>query len=132
MMKKTHIVVGVAATLPFININNILFLPIAILGSFIPDWDYKLGLKHRGITHTMLALLVTSLVLSLCSIKLGLLWSLNYGTHLLLDSLTVTGIPILYPIRNKYYGFKLFKTRGAEDGLIFLICFYIVMFLFWE
>ena len=126
MMKKTHIAVGIAATINFINISNVLFLPIAVVGSLIPDWDYKLGLKHRGITHTLLALLITTGLFSLYSWKLGLLWGLNYFTHLLLDSLTVTGIPLLYPLKKKYYGFKLFKTRGAEDVLIFLICFYII------
>lgn len=60
MMKKTHIAVGVSTTISFINKVNFIFLPIAVIGSFIPSWDYKLGLKHRGITHTFLALLITT------------------------------------------------------------------------
>lgn len=130
MMKRTHMFAGAAATLPFINATNVLFLPIAIIGSFVADWDYKIGLKHRGITHTALALLITSSLFSIYSLQLGLLWALNYSMHLLLDSLTVTGVPLLYPIKNKTYGFKLIKTRSSEDMFICLICIYLISYLF--
>lgn len=129
-MKITHVFAGAVATLPFINTTNILFFPIVLAGSSVADWDYKVGLKHRGVTHTMLALLATSLALSLYNVKLGLLWGLNYGTHLLLDSLTVTGIPLLYPFKNKKYDFKIFKTRSSEDMFICLICIYLISYLF--
>ncbi|WML34970.1 metal-dependent hydrolase [Clostridium sp. OS1-26] len=130
MMKRTHIFAGATATLPFINATNILFFPIVLAESFVAGWDYKIGLKHRGITHTALALLITSSLFSIYSLQLGLLWGLNYGTHLLLDSLTVTGVPLLYPIKSKYYSFKLFKTRSSEDMFICLICIYLISYLF--
>jgi inner membrane protein len=130
MMKRTHMFAGAAATLNFINTSNFLFFPLAVLGSLVPDWDYRIGLKHRGITHTALALLVTTGLFSLYSWRLGLLWGLNYASHLLLDSLTVTGIPVLYPFKNKYYGFKLFKTRSSEDMVICLLCFYMAVSIF--
>ncbi|WML35644.1 metal-dependent hydrolase [Clostridium sp. OS1-26] len=130
MMKRTHMFAGAATTLPFINATNVMLLPIAIIGSFVADWDYRIGLKHRGITHTILALLITTGALSLYRLQLGLLWGLNYSTHLLLDSLTITGVPLLYPIKNKYYGFKLIKTRSSEDMFICLICIYLISYLY--
>lgn len=130
MMKRTHMFAGAAATVPFISTNNILFFSIFIVGSFIPDWDYKIGLKHRRITHTALALLVTTTLFSIYNLQLGLLWGFNYGMHLLLDSLTVTRIPVLYPIKDKNYSFKLFKTRSSEDMFICLIRIYLISYLF--
>lgn len=130
MMKRTYMFAGAAATLPFINATNVILLPIVIIGSFVADWDYRIGLKHRRITHTILALLITTGALSLYSLQLGLLWGLNYSTHLLLDSLTITGVPLLYPIRNKCYGFKLIKTRSSEDMFICLICIYLISYLY--
>lgn len=130
MMKRTHMFAGAAVTLPFINTSNILFFPIVVIGSFAADWDYKIGLKHRGITHTFIALLVTTSLFSIYNLRLGLLWALNYGMHLLLDSATVTGVPLLYPFKKKYYGFKLFKTRSSEDMFICLICIYLMSYLF--
>lgn len=65
MMKRTHMFAGDAAVINFISINNILFFPIAVLGAIIPDWDYKIGLKHRGITHTAVALIITTSLFSM-------------------------------------------------------------------
>ena len=53
MMKRTHMFAGAASVINFISINNILFFPVAVLGAIIPDWDYKIGLKHRGIKHIL-------------------------------------------------------------------------------
>lgn len=75
--KKTHVVAGIAATISFINPTNLILFLIAVIGSFAADWDYKIGLKHRGITHTLVALLVTAGALSLYNLQLGLLWGLN-------------------------------------------------------
>lgn len=130
MTKKTHIAVGIAATINFIHISNILFLIIAVIGSFIPDVDYKLGLKHRGITHTLLALAITTGLFSLYSWKLGLLWGLNYSTHLLLDSLTITGIPLLFPLSKKCYGFKLICTGKSEDLFICLLALFFISYMY--
>ena len=121
MMKKTHLAVGIAATLPFITRSNILLIPIALAGSVAADCDYKIGMKHRKITHTLLALSISSATLSIFKLNLGILWGLNYSTHLLLDSVTSKGIPLLYPVSKKNYGVKLFKTRRAEYELIALI-----------
>jgi inner membrane protein len=124
-MKKTHLFTGIALTIPFISLSNIILLP-AVIGSVAPDWDYRIGIKHRTITHSLIALIISSAFLGTFNIKLGLLWALNYTVHLLLDSLTKMGVPLLYPWRKKYYGKKLFRTHGAEDGLLALISIYII------
>lgn len=116
MTKKIHIAVGVAATLPIITVNTpILF--IGVLGAIVPDWDILiLGMKyHRTITHSFVSLLISTLIVSLFNVKLGLIWGISYLTHLLLDSFTKMGVPVFYPFNKKYYGFKLIRTGGSED-----------------
>lgn len=130
MMKRTHLLAGMAVTLPFISWDNVILLPVAVLGSVAADWDYFLGIEHRTSTHSLLAVAVSSFALGLLNIQLGALWAINYIIHLILDSLTMKGVPLYYPWDKKCYGIKLFKTRGAEDGLILLIALYVVLTFF--
>lgn len=126
MIKRTHVALGVVSILPLISHVNLLYIPVGLIGAVFPDYDYKVGLKHRGITHTLLCLLITTGAMFIISPQLSLIWGICYLTHLAGDSITKTGIPAFYPVSKKYYGLKLIKTRGAEDLLILLICLYII------
>jgi inner membrane protein len=126
MIKKTHIALGIVSILPLIGHVNLLYIPFGLIGAVFPDYDYKVGLKHRGITHTLLALIVSSAAMLIVSPQLALIWGISYSTHLAGDSITKMGIPALYPLNKKYYGLKLIKTKGAEDLLILLLCIYII------
>ncbi|NFV48380.1 metal-dependent hydrolase [Clostridium botulinum] len=115
MTKKTHLCVGIALTLPIIYT---FFNPISllgILGSIAPDWDLKLGIKHRTITHSLLALIISTSIIYIFSSSIAIVFALNYLLHLILDSLTKMGVPFLYPFKNRYYGLKLIRTGGTED-----------------
>ena len=77
--------------------------PISILGSTAPDWTEDLfGVKeHRGRTHYITlwssAFLISLVVYLYTHWELPyLLLSFNFGalTHLFLDSLTVSGVPL--------------------------------------
>lgn len=121
--------VGFATTLPIIvSTTPIGFL--GVLGAIAPDWDIILGIKHRTITHSFLALCVSTLIVILCNFNVGLVWGISYLTHLILDSFTKMGVPLFYPVKKKYYGFKLIKTGGAEDLFLCLVVFYILILLF--
>lgn len=126
MIKKTHIALGIVSILPLVGHVNLLYIPFGLIGAVFPDYDYMVGLKHRGITHTLLLLMITTAVMLIFSPQLALIWGISYLTHLVGDSITKTGIPALYPLSKKYYGLKLIKTKGAEDLLILLICIYII------
>ena len=128
MMKRTHIAIGVAATLPII-INNPISA-IGMLGSIIPDWDYILGIKHRTYTHSLLILAISSITILVFNKWIALVWFINYGLHLVADSFTKMGIPYLYPWNKKYYGYKLIKTRGAEDYFIQALAIAFIMFVY--
>ncbi|WP_238882688.1 metal-dependent hydrolase [Clostridium sp. YIM B02551] len=127
MLKKTHLAMGIATTITFITKDNMLIAPLALVGSIAPDWDIYLGMKHRTLTHSLIALVGSSYLLYTFNKQLGLLWGVNYLSHIVLDSLTKRGVPLLYPFRKNYQGLKLFKTGGAEDLFISLILIYIII-----
>lgn len=130
MIKKTHLAVGLAITLPIIYTSKDYISFIGILGAVAPDWDLKLGIKHRTITHSILMLCITSLPFFVYSFNIGIIWALNYFAHLALDSLTKMGVPLLYPFNSNYYGLKKLKTGKEYDLLICLMSIYIICYLF--
>ena len=116
---------------------------IAIL-SWIPDIDLKLNIKHRGVTHTIyfaVAMgIIGYLIVDKVNIKL-----FYYGlhpiydgflipfmaciTHIIADSMTVSGVKIFAPIKDKTYGLRMFRSDNPIANLTFtglgLILFYI-------
>jgi len=128
MMKRTHIAIGVAATLPII-INNPISI-IGVLGSMAPDWDYLLGIKHRTYTHSLLVLTISSILILIFNKWIALVWFINFALHIVADSFTKMGTPFLYPWNKKYYGYKFIKTRGAEDYFIQALVIAFIMFVY--
>lgn len=127
MMKKTHISLGLAFTLPLITSGTVAACGIiGLLGSIAPDWDLKLHIRHRTLTHCILLLATTTMLISKFNIDISAVWFVNYLLHLLSDSLTLKGVPFLYPFKRKYYGLKLFRTGGVLDFITFLIGLYLI------
>ncbi len=118
-MKRTHMAIGLAATIPIILKEPV--SAIGVLGSVVPDWDFYLGLKHRTITHSILFLTISTAAISIFNSPVALVWFINYSLHLLADSFTKMGTPFLYPWDKRYYGLKKIKTRGGEDYFIQLM-----------
>ena len=127
MMKKTHLSIGVAATILLTN-NGLLgiFSFLGLFGSIAPDWDFKLHIKHRTATHCLLALFLSSFLIYEVDHNFGIVWFSNYLLHLSFDSLTIRGVPWFYPFTKKRYGLKLFKTGGIFDFLFFLSAILII------
>lgn len=128
MTKKTHIAVGIALTLPLLSVLP-KYVFIGLIGSVTPDFDlYTLGLiKHRTLTHSLLALMTVTIIAMVFNFNIGMIFGYNYAIHLLLDSCTKTGVPLLYPFRKKYYGLKLIKTGEGADLFICLIAAYLIL-----
>lgn len=116
------------------------------IGGVLPDIDHptsKVGKRvkpisvminklfgHRGFTHTILALLLFTYGLFLIStmlpviikgyylaITIGL--SVGYLSHILIDLLTISGLPLLYPISNKTFRLAKLHT-GRDDPFVIL------------
>lgn len=71
------------------------------IGGFVPLW---LITKHRGFTHSYVALALFSLgtYLLLDSLELTLSFMVGYWSHLVLDWTTPMGIPWKWPKKKRY------------------------------
>ena len=121
MTKSTHLIGGLALGLALPSGDLRLALGLAVVagfGALVPDFDLRVGLPHRGVTHSLLALgLVALLAFHGLPLLVALALVGGYGSHLVLDSLTVSGVPLLWPLR---FRFKLarFVTGHLGDRLL--------------
>lgn len=129
---------------PTTLISSLLLISGASLGSIMPDIDKsttKIGKKfllkpislyiqkkygHRTITHSLIVSLIglSLLVYSSCMFRgiayylysnLVIGFSIGYMSHLLLDLLTVQGVPLFYPFDKTKYRICKFKTSKHEE-----------------
>ncbi|MFJ8531234.1 metal-dependent hydrolase [Bacillus sp. NPDC094106] len=120
----------------------------SFIGSLLPDIDHpnsKVGKKlkllswginkvfgHRGLTHTLLFTMLLSILLFFCTTffngYLQVMYSqfvigvtVGYLSHLLLDSMTKSGVPLLYPFTKKHFRIAKFKTN-RDEFIVSSIC----------
>ncbi len=117
-----------------------MLVPVAILGSTAPDWfetianrGFNLGWEHRKQTHYFVFWAFACLVFWFVADINGILGAFAWGglTHILADSLTVSGVP-LHPNADRrfhLFGGRL-RTGGREEYIlsisILLICALII------
>lgn len=128
MMKKTHVAISLAITIPIVKYLNIPYVNlIAVLGATAPDWDIIIpGIKHRTITHSLLISIISTALISSFNFSIGFIWFISYLSHLLSDSFTRMGVPLLYPFKKENYGFKLIRTGQSEDMFVCLLAIFII------
>ena len=135
MQTRTHIVIGLAIALyflPYIN-HKVLFLPIVLLASLLPDIDSSysyLGSKpyfrplqffasHRGFIHSYTLCIFLLFILIYFYPPLGLPFFLGYSFHLFADSFTIEGIAPFWPFKANSNG--IVSTGGVLDNTIFSV-----------
>ena len=78
---------------------------------------------HRGILHTPLFVLLVTLLLSLLvpAIAHPIVWGFGIGmlSHILLDMLTTSGVPVLFPLTRKKISLLPFKTGGTFEKIFY-------------
>lgn len=140
MRFRTHIVFSLFLGLliiKFINIKNqILFLFIILFSSILPDIDEKTStiskkikwlarpinflFKHRGFFHSLyIPILISIIFIIFKQYLLALAILIGYLSHLILDSLTKSGIKPLNPIIKLKFKGKT-KTGGLFDNILFI------------
>lgn len=127
----------------------------AFLGSVLPDIDHKgsfIGrrlkpisfvvqhtLGHRGLTHSPLFIMGLTLLLGFLTLQLDgfgreimLMFVLGLfggmASHLFMDMLTISGIPLLYPFSDKKFSIAPFKTGGIGEYIASIGC---IIFVIW-
>lgn len=146
MKGTTHKVFGMALSTvggtllgitPF-SISGVLYYGSSYIASTLPDWDIKLKLKHRGITHTLITSIVVSGITYLLTfsfpISIGLL--IGYVSHLIGDMFTVSGVPILAPFSKKKFRFPIHYSMGKVkrndthplESIIFILSILVILY----
>ena len=139
MMAVSHMVMGaalwaVSAKLGGANPAEPQALGAAVLGALLPDIDHpqswagrklrvvsvplSLLVGHRGVTHSALAVIGCLAVLA----TMGMGWMaapvvIGYLSHLLADSLTPSGVPLLWPSRRRFT-LNLCETGSLVEMLL--------------
>lgn len=159
MNYKTHINGGILAGLYMTSqmkhihiIPTTIFLGGAMLGSLSPDIDHKssyIGNRtkpvsrvvnklagHRKLFHApLLYLFLYSISTGIVTNELGIFclngFFLGILSHLILDSLTIGGLPWLYPISKKKFSLAKIKTNSQLELILcgILTCINVVMVL---
>ncbi|BAU56966.1 membrane-bound metal-dependent hydrolase YdjM [Halorhodospira halochloris] len=138
MMAISHVTIGTVGWATFAVYTGQPLQPetfsAAVLGSLAPDIDYPRSwigrnlpfisrplaklVSHRGITHSSFALIAGGLLLYQWGyFAEGLLaaFLIGYLLHLLADWLTITGIPLLWPLRKRFKSPLRIRTGGMLE-----------------
>ena len=107
---------------------------LCLFGSIFPDWmegpPGRRWLKHRGLSHSILLWLAVALLIPFL-VPEGFLTFVKYfllgvTSHLLLDSLTVYGVPLF---RERTVGFRIVKTGKVSEIVVLFVIFLSLLFL---
>jgi len=133
MRSYTHIAGALVLFLVFVyilDLNQIFVgLMFATLGSVFPDILDNLISEHRGYGHSIIWILLAMPILFFnFTIGSGILIGLI--SHILLDSITTHGVPILYPIKKTNFTVlklnRRVKTGTNQDKAMFLALVFII------
>lgn len=122
MNTLTHALTGLALS------EALMLNPIVIvIGAVIPDIDYLIGIPHRTITHSLLFIITACLLAwRLKSKQTSFALLVGLTSHLLLDSVTTKGVPLLFPL-NTYYGFNLFNSQSYLANLAAVLTAFLIL-----
>ncbi len=144
MIKRTHLVIGMAFALLFLpHVNNkLVFLPVVLACSLLPDIDtsdssygkrwifrpLQFVAKHRGFFHSLTFCILGAIALAFIWPVLALPFFLGYSLHIAADSFTQEGITPFWPFRKVSSG--MLKTGGRTEYSIYIGFLIADIFLF--
>lgn len=116
MIGTTHVAVGVALTAAVYGFDAPA-LATAAIASTAPDLDRMLPGMHRQFTHSLLSIIAIYLFGNQYFPGLIIPFLIGYGGHLILDMLTPSGVPLLWPI-GKRFRLPVTSTGSFVDKII--------------
>ena len=132
--------VGLLIYLGYLNITDIIGILlvvfaisglILIIGSDHMKEKHPFLYKHRNIMHTLLVVIAAQYVgsvvsnLSVSAILIG--FAGGYLSHLYSDSLTITGLPLAWPLSQEDVSFGKVVTGKASEIVAAVFCFIAVI-----
>lgn len=153
MTGKTHFVGGLAlgfATYHLFNfdttlVNSALWFGACGLGALLPDidhchapiskvlfpisWVIRKKWSHRTATHSLLFLIIATLLVLVCTRNIYVIMGIFTGvlSHLMMDMLNPTGVPLFYPFNKKKYRIAKVRTGGDSEPTALMV-FCLMMF----
>jgi len=147
----SHFLIGIIISIFTLNELSFSIVLYAGVMSVLADFDIILEpiqlikksnlLAHKGISHSFFfAAIITAITGSVFSIITGeqffLAWLIGflfYSMHIILDFLTASKIPILFPLSKKKYRFFIDRAINIFLATISgsIILFYFIVFFLW-
>ncbi len=144
MFNKTHLIIGFFVAIFFIpDVNNkLIFFPIVMIASLIPDIDSVIAPKkdfkmlrplksksYKDFMHSYTLCIILSALLAFFYPLLALPFFIGYSFHLFFDSLTVPGTTPFWPLKIKSKGF-IVPGGKTEKIITFVLGFLSILFIF--
>lgn len=113
----TVVMIAIAAAFYYLSDKNLFFALGCLYISILP-WT-----KHRTLSHSIFS----SLIIGLCAYlsfnlygvgKYGIYCGVGYFLHIVEDSFTVTGTPMLYPFSKKKFKIPIMSTGTNKGALV--------------
>jgi inner membrane protein len=143
MLFRTHVLFGF---LVFFILERFVDMPVfvlgfVLLGAVFVDVDScssKIGrrfwflswfFRHRGILHSLVAGLVSSLIVGFFSLWAGFGFFVGYVSHLIMDCFTRMGVKLFWPLDFRVKGFVR-SGSWVEDVVFVLFLILDIYFVF--
>jgi inner membrane protein len=131
----------VAGTIAYASSYSI---PASIFFALLPDIDHPYStisrfshlnlenMEHRGIVHTPFTMLFILFWSWLLVPSLMVPVIIGFGSHLLLDMLTPTGIKPFLPLCDKTISLKLIRTGSEQERFLFIITLIVLLAIYFH
>lgn len=145
MLARSHVVVAFGCVVAYkaalgddLTINPLDYI-VAVFASLLPDIDdnrsyigsrfafiafpFRMIFGHRGITHSLLMLAILSGLVFFYGNEFNWIipFAIGYGSHLLADFVTNSGIPLFYPYSQRYKFFVTFETGSIKEYVVVFV-----------
>ncbi len=123
--------------------NQILFIILFMIFSLFPDidevkskisqkikplaWLINFFLGHRGLMHSIIIPIILYLLLFMINLDIAIAVSFGYLSHLILDSLTVSGVRLLWPLKKRLKGF--IRVGSLWENVLFIALLMVDVYL---
>jgi inner membrane protein len=113
-IKYIFLFVAVALVFLLTSESNMSFIAVFVLCAALFVFSKT---QHRTIMHSLLGMVIFSVIVFIIRPAILPAFVVGYGSHLLMDSITVSGVPLLYP-RQRIYGIRKVYNKGNFDYFI--------------
>jgi len=98
-----------------------LVTPISKIFNWVEAKTMPSNMKHRGFTHTLILPSICVAAYYITKSPSFLYMGVGIMSHIVLDMLTVAGVPIFYPFTTKRFRFANIRTGKGAEKIVYYI-----------